>query len=304
MADKKRVIILMSTYNGEKYLEEQLDSIFKQTYKNIQLLVRDDGSTDGTVAILEKYEKEGNLKLITGKNLGYHVSFRQLLDMAGEYDYYSFADQDDVWHKDKLKEAVKALNGMEQNKSALYFCDFDYHDKDMGFICHRDALKRAINFRNSLVSFPSLGFACVINNELRRKFLQVPAEYGFSHDYLALILATAFGDVYYDSRPFAKYRRHGANVSGDNINNFIKFQLWRMRNFFINDTVRFKEKWIALKEIYGNQLNLENVNILNDFAYEGYKLTKAIKKAFSPKLYRETLFDEFALRFMFLVGKL
>lgn len=78
----KKVIICMSTYNGEKYLEEQLESLFSQTYKKIKIYVRDDGSTDGTIDILKKYEKKGKITLVLGKNLGYIGSFMNILEVA------------------------------------------------------------------------------------------------------------------------------------------------------------------------------------------------------------------------------
>ena len=88
---KKTVTILLSTYNGEKYLEEQLQSLFKQTYwENCTLFVRDDGSKDGTIDILKKYEKEKKLILNCGENIGFVKSFFWLLNNAPKADFYSF----------------------------------------------------------------------------------------------------------------------------------------------------------------------------------------------------------------------
>ena len=92
-----KITILLSSYNGEKYIEEQLNSIFNQTYDNISILVRDDNSKDGTVKILEKYAAQGKLKWYSGENLGCAKSFWDLLCNFGESDYYAFCDQYDVW---------------------------------------------------------------------------------------------------------------------------------------------------------------------------------------------------------------
>ena len=105
MKDKK-VAVVLSTYNGEKYVKEQLDSILKQTYKNVEIIVRDDGSKDSTVEIIKEYqEKHKNIKLVVGENLGFIKSFFELLKIA-EADYYSYADQDDIWVKNKIELAV------------------------------------------------------------------------------------------------------------------------------------------------------------------------------------------------------
>lgn len=92
------ITVLMSTYNGEKYLKEQLDSILNQEQVDLKLLIRDDGSTDGTVNILKEYENSHtNIKWYSGLNLGCGKSFFQLVLDAPKSDYYAFVDQDDVW---------------------------------------------------------------------------------------------------------------------------------------------------------------------------------------------------------------
>ena len=105
----------MSTYNGEKYLREQIDSILKQTQVDAQLIVRDDGSSDGTVRILEEYSRNyPNVSFYQGTNVGVGKSFLELLKNAPQADYYSFADQDDVWLEDKLNHAVSIIRQIEQ----------------------------------------------------------------------------------------------------------------------------------------------------------------------------------------------
>lgn len=107
----EQIQVLMSTYNGEKYLKVQLDSLLKQTWQNVQILIRDDGSTDRTVEILEKYAKEHeNISFYAGSNLGVIQSFFHLLRHSSqEAEYYAFADQDDYWMPEKLERAVTML---------------------------------------------------------------------------------------------------------------------------------------------------------------------------------------------------
>ena len=105
-----KICVLMSTYNGDKYIIEQIESILNQKKVNVELLIRDDGSTDKTLEILEEYSKKyKNLKYYSGQNLKTARSFMDLLFRAGEYEYYSFSDQDDVWDLDKLTVGISYL---------------------------------------------------------------------------------------------------------------------------------------------------------------------------------------------------
>ena len=97
------VQVLMSTYNGERYIRRQIDSIMAQTGVEVYLLIRDDGSEDSTVSIIQEYVEQypDRIQIVIGKNIGWKKSFIQLLRMAGNFDYYAFADQDDYWFPDK-----------------------------------------------------------------------------------------------------------------------------------------------------------------------------------------------------------
>lgn len=134
MVKEKKVIILLSTYNGEKYIEQQINSLLKQTYKNINIYVRDDGSKDGTLEILKKYEEKGEIFLIQGKNIGFINSFMELLKKVEKADYYSFCDQDDVWNEDKIERAVRALEKEDNDKILLYASNYEFYDSNMEFL--------------------------------------------------------------------------------------------------------------------------------------------------------------------------
>ena len=118
----------MSTYNGEKYLKEQIDSILSQEGVDVRLYIRDDGSSDRTTDILASYQEHKNVKIEKGNNLGFAKSFLTALDECDEADYYAFSDQDDVWEKDKLSTAMEPENNsfpMHIWQSALHLsCPF------------------------------------------------------------------------------------------------------------------------------------------------------------------------------------
>ena len=118
-AERKRAAVMMSSFNGERYLEEQLESILRNTGVDIDLYIRDDGSSDGTTRILQEYSRRDHVFVQYGRHVGLGSSFMELLwSLPDTYDYYSFSDQDDIWEKDKLITAVDRLDA--ESGCALY----------------------------------------------------------------------------------------------------------------------------------------------------------------------------------------
>ena len=118
----KKTQILLSTYNGEKYLHEQLDSFLSlDGYENIRVLIRDDGSHDGTVSILKKYRDQYGFELILGDNLGVNRSVFELLKSADlSCDMFALSDQDDVWLPHKINSALQALSTYDSGIPMLF----------------------------------------------------------------------------------------------------------------------------------------------------------------------------------------
>ena len=103
------VLVLLSSYNGEKYIKEQIDSILTQKNITVKLFIRDDGSTDATRNILKEYEKYSNCVVVFGDNIGAANSFLWLIQNAHSSGYYAFSDQDDIWDRDKLSSAISII---------------------------------------------------------------------------------------------------------------------------------------------------------------------------------------------------
>lgn len=118
------IYIVMSTYNGEKVIRPQIDSILAQTWQNWKLVIRDDGSTDQTRRILEEYQAvDSRIQIIYGENVGFSKSFFMALAACGEDGYYAFSDQDDIWKPEKLHRAVKWLQGKDGEGKACSYCN-------------------------------------------------------------------------------------------------------------------------------------------------------------------------------------
>ena len=302
----KKVIILLSSYNGADHIREQIESILSQTYKDISLYVRDDGSTDGTVDILNVYEKEGKLILYKGKNVGFIKSFLWLVRHAKKADYYAYANQDDVWLPEKISMAVKRLDEESPDKPLLYFSNYNLCDDDLNFIktCDEEGLIKKPSFANALVDCMPLGFNAVFNYKAKELIAKDTPKYSCGHDWWTYILCQGLGKVIYDNRPTVNYRRTGHNVSPGGMS-FIKFQIWRFKKFFINDYFSNCRKMLREFEYYyKDDLSENDKKVLALFTHKRYNFMAMIKKLFYPHRFRQGLFDELAVRFLFIIGKL
>lgn len=302
--EEKKVAVVLSTYNGEKYIKDQLDSILEQTYKNIEIYVRDDGSKDRTVDILSEYEKQGKIKLYPRENVGFIKSFFECLSFCDDADYYAFCDQDDEWFAKKIERAVKMLDEKDTNKPLLYFSDYDFYNENMEFMAHSKSHKNGPSFRNAIVDCITLGINTVINKTTRDMMINSGIEKSCGHDWTAYMICSGIGEVIYDKVPTLKYRRTGKNVSPGG-KGFIAFQIWRIKKFFVNDYFsNVKDEIIEFEKLFGDKLSAKDRKLLSLFTNKKYSFVKSMKKVFYPKMFRQKLIDEIMIRFIFLIGKL
>lgn len=302
---KEKVAVLVSTYNGENYIAEQLDSIINQTYKNIDIYVRDDGSKDNTRKILEKYAKEKKIIYIkSNKNLGYPEAFYELMRKAKKSDYYAFSDQDDIWYEDKIERGVEKLRQSDKNTPALFFANYDVCDMNLNHIRTSVGPKKDPSFRYSVFSSLGLGFTYILNHKAKELSLKKRSVKTVTKDVWLGMLASAFGDVYFDSKPCANHRRNpGAYSSQDT--KFLSTQKDRFSKFFKNDG--FKNIYNVIEEFYDmfkEDLKEKDRKMLELFLYRGYNPIKYFKKIFYPHRLRYDFKDELMLRCVFIIRKL
>lgn len=309
---QSRVVILMSAYNGENYISEQIDSILGQTYPYITLLVRDDGSSDGTVPILESYEAKGQLKLLRGENVGFVNSFFMLMQASDEADYYAWCDQDDIWVPDKIRRAVDKL---EEDRAShqeagedipvLYFSGYDYYDEKMTYQRSGLSYQRGPSFANSLMDCITLGFNSVFNHAARMRMERNLPEQCCGHDWWTYMVCAAFGRVIYDRKFSAvKYRRLEQSVSPGG-KNFIALQLWRFKKFFVNDYfAKIRAQLCEFARLYLPEMEGKDEKLLRMFADDSYSFRRAVRKTFYPVWFRQGILEELMVRVLFLTGKL
>ena len=212
-----KVLIMMSTYNGECFLSEQIESLLKQNNEDITILVRDDGSSDKTVGILEEYEKSGQLQAYSGRNLKPARSFMELIDKAHieEYDYYAFSDQDDIWLPDKVHVAVQAIQ--KYDVPAMYYCKTDNVTASLEHIDYffRDP-KYATSLQASVLTGSLIpGCTMLFNKALMKELHKYKPNYITMHDnWVHLVCLAVGGRVVADNEAYILYRQHGNNAVG------------------------------------------------------------------------------------------
>lgn len=294
------IVVVMSTYNGAEHLVEQLDSVLSQDVGSLSVLVRDDGSTDGTVGILEGYERAGSIELVRGENLGVVGSFLDLISRApADADFIALADQDDVWHPDKLSRALEVLAKKDPAVPQLYCAEYMFCDAEMRPQGRSHLNRIGVSFPTMLYENMVSGNTTVINRTLAGLVVAAGPEGVYCHDWWLALLATAVGELTFDDFACLEYRRTGSNVSPTGAGG-LSLLRYRIRTFFEKGELsRITEQLERLREVCGDGMSPERRRLL-DRALDGGRLSKALL----PVRLRQKPAEEVALRLLFLTGML
>lgn len=266
------VEVLMSTYNGEQYIEQQLQSILTQSV-DVHIVIRDDGSTDETLHILEHYPM---VEVIRGDNVGPTKSFLSLLKAAPKSDYYAFADQDDVWDSDKLQVAVTELERFKE-RPAVYSGNRRLVDSGLRFITKETARPKT-SLGSALVKNYATGCTMVFNNALMQYLKMGSLESAPFHDWWVNLVCLSVGGVsLFDYGSHMDYRQHGNNVVGGN-SSFLS--IWKTRFLkFRGDSYHRDRMAATLLNTYKDNITVQEREILVEFSEK--KLLKLLwNKAF------------------------
>lgn len=212
----KDVAVIMASYNGDKYIRQQIDSILNQQNVNVFILVRDDGSTDKTKEILNQYQRDGKLAWYTGEHLNVQKGYLDLMKKINDYDveYIAFADQDDVWDCDKLYVAISKLEEFSAEKPSLYYAGQRLVDENLKFI-ENHTLNRYRTLTTRFVLSDFAGCTGVFNKKLLKEVLSYEPEYMLMHDtWILKVCLCLGGSVYVDPGVHMNYRQHDKNVLG------------------------------------------------------------------------------------------
>ncbi len=215
---QKRILVMMSTYNGEKHLAEQIDSILNQkTEHEVHLRIRDDGSKDGTCRIIEEYIQKfpSRIDLIKGENRGYNASFFSLIQSADGFDYYSISDQDDIWLPEKLQIACEAIDGVKEEVPVLYAStSFLVHDDLIPYGTTRKK-ERDMTMYNTIIQNICPGHTQVMNNALIALLkTNIDTDRVYVYDSWIQNIANLYGTILFDNEPHTFYRQYEGNQLG------------------------------------------------------------------------------------------
>ncbi|HEO3389688.1 TPA: glycosyltransferase family 2 protein [Streptococcus agalactiae] len=214
-----KVNILMATYNGEKFLAQQIESIQKQTFKEWNLLIRDDGSSDKTCDIIRNFTaKDSRIRFINENehhNLGVIKSFFTLVNYEVA-DFYFFSDQDDVWLPEKLSVSLEAAKHKASDVPLLVYTDLKVVNQELNIL--QDSMIRAQSHHANTTLLPELtentvtGGTMMINHALAEKWFT--SNDILMHDWFLALLAASLGEIIYLDLPTQLYRQHDNNVLG------------------------------------------------------------------------------------------
>lgn len=221
--NRPRVQILLATYNSTKFLRKQLDSIFAQDYQNFQLLIRDGGSVDATLDIINEYQKryEGMIEFVGSQKANAIQNFSALLTAASA-DYIMFSDHDDVWFPNKISATLNLMLQLEKlhskNTPLLIHAESLVTDEKLQYLGKTGSERQRLNPRRSLSNQLLLqnvapGNTMLVNAALKKLAVPIP-DSAVMHDHWCMLVASVFGIISYCNTPVLYYRQHGDNIFG------------------------------------------------------------------------------------------
>lgn len=303
----RTVHVLMSSYNGEKYIREQLDSLLAQKNVEVYVTIRDDGSKDQTRAIIEEYIRQyRNVSLWEASNIGAEKSFSELCSYVlqnGEVaDYYAFCDQDDVWFDNKLDQAVKKLDLFDKKLPNLYFSNLKCVDEKLtplGMFFNRGEVN--ISKEYSFLQSYCYGCTCVFNRKALEYYCLKKGD--FLHDYWIEIVCMYLGNVVYDNESYILYRQHSNNLSGGKRNRLqiIKTRVNKLfNNRFRND---FQKMAIEMLSLFEHLLSKDDIEILTCFANYSHSFKAKAKLLLYKRYQAKDLLKNMSIKYRILINK-
>lgn len=216
-------VVIMSTFNGEKYLREQLDSILNQTGVDVSIVIRDDGSSDSTCDIIKDYKnRHQEITCLQENNVGckksFYIAAQHACSTFPDAAYFAFSDQDDFWMAEKLKCGIEAIKKLEEDSChlpLLYFCAPEIVDSTLSPIGKKWNSSHFLNFEEACIAQPCAGCTMIFNRKALELFLLASPDKMSMHDsWMYKTVLACGGIVTEDPTPHIKYRQHGNNVIG------------------------------------------------------------------------------------------
>lgn len=309
-----KVRVMLSTFNGELYLAEQLESILDQQGIDLQLVIRDDGSTDRTLEILHQYQQlyPKKIVLLTGSNQGVPGSFFELLKLELEdFEYFAFSDQDDVWKNDKLARAVASLSCNSKNQPVMYCSSTTMVDENLNVIkVWPDQPGKGLSMYNALIENVAVGCTMVLNREamqLIQRHMPDHLSGIIMHDWWIYLSVSSLGKVIFDPVPYILYRQHSSNVLGGQSDSGFSKWAQRLQRFIgaKNHYILSRQAEIFLS-CFGHRLTSNQKRDIERFLQVRHKnvLLRCWYAIVVSPFYRQASIDSWIYRLVYIMGKI
>lgn len=296
----QHVAILLSTYNGELFLKEQLDSLIAQSHSNWTIFASDDGSTDETLAILEKYQTklgDDRLILLNGPRQGFAKNFLSMVKNTSiKADYFAFCDQDDIWLPERLSTAITTLQPIPSNQPALFCSRTRLINEEGRQIGLSPLFSKPTSFKNAIVQSIAGGNTMLFNRKARELLANTCTEkIIISHDWwLYMLVSGCGGHVHYSPQPLVDYRQHGNNLIGSNSS--FRDRLVRIGKIFEGTFREWNENNLLALSTFKEYLTPESLRALEQFQECRHtSLCRRLTLINASGLYRQTTAGQLGL---------
>lgn len=302
-----KVRVLLSSFRGRTFIAEQIDSILKQKDVDVELIVRDDGSDDGTIGLLNMIaSRDSRVEVIEGRNIGVIASFFELLTHRGDADppFFAFADQDDIWPTDRLARQCEVLARLPQGGAALCFGGFIRVDAAGAPIDGRDILP-PLPDKGALLSENQVPGCTMMINRAARDIVcaNLPApRHVFMHDWWVEQVVAFTGTIVRIDETVLYYRQHDGNLIGIPSD----LGIWRDR---LARTVKLRGRHPLLAQVselhekFGDHMSAgDKARIEHFLRAAGGGFVERLAHVFSPRFRRARRSDDLFLRLLLLTG--
>lgn len=301
----KKIVVVMSTYNGATVVTRQLDSIFSQKDVEPVVCIRDDGSKDNTASILKEYKDSIYPKQMFvdyGENVGWERSFLLALRNAPDADYYAFSDQDDLWFETKLGNAVKRLDRENPSLPILFHCNKLTVDSQLRPLKKQVVrLEQPLNRKNALMQEYTQGCSIVMNKAAKELVCRYEPREKIAHDFWCGLLCYLFGRIIYDDEKYFYHICYGSNASGEG--HPWKSRFSRFKAFFSSKNI-YRLPIDDLLCGYGDMLSADDLKFINVLKNYKYSFLKKIKLLVSTEFVRSSFYGTLSLKFAILMNRL
>jgi glycosyltransferase involved in cell wall biosynthesis len=291
-SERGNVTVLLATYNGVRFLDEQLTSLNEQQDVRVEVLVNDDGSTDGTMQILEAWRAKGLIVGISqSKGIGATRAFLTLLQSCDEKEFVAFCDQDDVWEPRKLISQIQMLSG---NHPQLVFSQRTYINWQNQNIGISPRIRRPISFRNALVESLAPGNTQLINNQAILVVNSLSNDNVYYYDSWVYLLINAFGECKYIDTPLIRYRIHSKNSVG--LRKFNIHKILQTPDHYYNQALNFRNVVAAAR------LDIKKSEVAKFLKFvEQPKWHSRFVQSFFTNIYRQRKLDDFLFKCLVII---